>query len=321
MTYALPALRPRRLTGLTWTVFRLHRLTLWTWTGVVLATTGLLLWLYGPGADAAARELARCTGTCEPTNGAYDTYEALYGLTTAVISATPYLAAIFIGGLCTGRQLEQGTAQLTWVQSVSPTRWLATTLAVPAAWFLTGLVPLVVLHRLVWSSGPLPAADHAWHDPDVFAFTGPLPFARVLLGLGAGALAGVLYRKTAAAALAGIPVLLVVGTLGMRYRPSLWPTVTDTGRKALNPPADADVLVHGAVLRGTGERLTNDNACVGTDSAADLHRCTQKFQDFWVTYHPKSHYWPLQLAETSVVLILAALATAVAFRLLKRRTA
>jgi hypothetical protein len=36
--------------------------------------------------------------------------------------------------------------------------------------------------------------------------------------------------------------------------------------------------------------------------------------------HPASHFWPLQLVETGIVLAVAALATAAAFALLRRRT-
>ncbi|WP_234441807.1 hypothetical protein [Streptomyces sp. WM6386] len=38
------------------------------------------------------------------------------------------------------------------------------------------------------------------------------------------------------------------------------------------------------------------------------------------TYHPQSHFWPLHLVETGIVLTVTALATAAAFLLLARRT-
>lgn len=37
--------------------------------------------------------------------------------------------------------------------------------------------------------------------------------------------------------------------------------------------------------------------------------------------HPASHYWPLQLVETGIVLALTALACWACFALLRRRTA
>ncbi|MEQ4610956.1 hypothetical protein ABMX48_33425 [Streptomyces cavourensis] len=38
----------------------------------------------------------------------------------------------------------------------------------------------------------------------------------------------------------------------------------------------------------------------------------------YVHYHPASHYWPLQLVETGILLALAALALFAAFRVLRR---
>ncbi|MCZ7459444.1 hypothetical protein [Streptomyces sp. WMMC940] len=35
--------------------------------------------------------------------------------------------------------------------------------------------------------------------------------------------------------------------------------------------------------------------------------------------HPPSHFWPIQLVETGIVLALAAVATYAAFRVLRRR--
>ncbi|MEU6015011.1 hypothetical protein ABZ826_13465 [Streptomyces sp. NPDC047515] len=42
---------------------------------------------------------------------------------------------------------------------------------------------------------------------------------------------------------------------------------------------------------------------------------------YLVDYHPASHFWPLQLVETGILLALAALAVALAFRVLRRRHA
>ncbi|WP_372343704.1 hypothetical protein [Streptomyces sp. KL116D] len=320
MTQVLPVSRRLRPTGAVWTVLRLHRLALWIWTTAVLAAVVVLLWLYGPGADAAARQLAGCTAQgCEPAGGPYARYRFLFELTGALVTVAPYVAAVFMGSICVGRELERGTAPLLWAQSLTPARWLATTLAVPAAWFVAGTIPVVLLRTVVLDSGPLPRHGLPWHDEDVFTTTGTLPVALVVLGLAVGALAGVLLRTTVTSGIVGTVVLLATGLLSARYRASLWPTVTDTGLKALRPPSDAQVLEHGAVVRGSGERIGNDWACVDADSAADLRHCTAHFKDFWVTYHPSSHYWPSQLTESALTLALAAAAAVVAFRVLRRQ--
>ncbi|BFO22727.1 hypothetical protein SHKM778_91150 [Streptomyces sp. KM77-8] len=37
-------------------------------------------------------------------------------------------------------------------------------------------------------------------------------------------------------------------------------------------------------------------------------------------YHPESHYWPLQLVASGILLVIAVLVTVAAFQLLRRRT-
>ncbi|WP_155058920.1 hypothetical protein [Streptomyces blattellae] len=41
---------------------------------------------------------------------------------------------------------------------------------------------------------------------------------------------------------------------------------------------------------------------------------------YYADYHPASHYWPLQLTATAIVLAVAAAAALAAFRLVRRRT-
>ncbi|NUS28437.1 MAG: ABC transporter permease, partial [Streptomyces sp.] len=42
---------------------------------------------------------------------------------------------------------------------------------------------------------------------------------------------------------------------------------------------------------------------------------------YYAEYHPASHFWPLQLIETGILLAVAAAATIAAFLMLRRRTA
>ncbi|MEV1020551.1 hypothetical protein [Streptomyces sp. NPDC050264] len=319
MTTAALTLPRTRPAGRLRTVLSLHRTALRVWAGYVLLVGGALLWLRGPGAAAARRDEARCAGDmCEVVNGPLSHYSQLTEWTGLLLTVTPFLVAAYAGAVLVGRELERGTAALLWTQSVSPARWLATTLAAPAALIIATLTPLALLNRAAWSASD-DFLGTLWYADDVFVPTGLLPVAYALLGLALGALAGLFTRSTYKSPVLAVAALFAVSTLLGRYRVSLWPTVTDTGQGALRPPADAQVLVHGAVLR-TGERITNNNACTG-EQGADLRRCTAQFRDFWVTYHPSSHYWPLQLAESAAVLTIAGAAVAATFWLLRRRTA
>ena len=215
-----------------------------------------------------------------------------------------------------GRELESGTARLAWTQSVSPARWLAAKLAAPAALLVAGMLVLTLLHRLVFGSDSslretIGAAD--WHQSPAFEANGTLATAYALLGLAVGTLAGLLLRRavpalgTAVLALGALTILL--GDL----RPYLWPVKTLTGEEY---PEWTGMVVDDGALTSTGARVS-DPICVDDARCLAEHDIVGYYRDF----HPASHFWPLQLAETAVVLTLAALAVLLSVRLLNRRVA
>lgn len=314
--------------GLPWTVLRLHRTALLLWGAVLLAVVGVLIWMHAIGADAPAGRSA----CAEPPTGSVpscsaveaihtdDVYAIGIGLVSLALSYLMFPVAAWAGAALIGRELESGTAELAWTQSVTPVRWLTAKLAVPAALLATGTTLIVLLD--VWArrdDNPDLVGD--WYYPDVFVSTGPAAVAYVLAGLAVGALAGLVTRKALPAAGVAFAATLVLYNVIDWYRTSLWPADTVTGPAALHLPRSSQVLEHGVVTT-TGERIGNNLACVDYYDAADIKDCMARsgLTDFWATRHPESHFWPLQFMESGVLLAVAALATAAAFRLLRRRT-
>jgi len=74
--------------------------------------------------------------------------------------------------------------------------------------------------------------------------------------------------------------------------------------------------VESGALTSGGARITQPFCLPDTRCGAE-HHVVAAYRD----YHPASHFWPLQLVETGIVLALAAAAVLAAFRLLRRRTA
>lgn len=116
---------------------------------------------------------------------------------------------------------------------MSPVRWLAAKLAVPAVALLAGTAALTLMFRWVWVSGPDRGVNR-WHS-EYFHAAGSVGPAYVLLALALGALAALLTRRTLPAmglALVGIGLAY---HLGDRVRSSLWPAsevgATDTYAK------------------------------------------------------------------------------------------
>ncbi|MER7683417.1 ABC transporter permease [Streptomyces sp. NPDC097610] len=320
-----PARRPSATRGLVRTVLRLHRPALYIWAGLFVALAVLLLWLYGPGTDAAAaawRAYDRCAKpTCAYDQDAILRYKSYTLYASLALTFLPFLVAAWAGASLIGREMESGTAQLAWTQSVSPARWLAVKLAVPATLVTVGTSVLVVLHRQMWARGQ-GRIDTAkgWTDPFVFHANGPTTVALALSGLAVGALAGTRLRGSLSAL-----VVSVVWTAGVRVAlgfglPYLWPTVRTVTGLTQDGPTSLGITVHTGLLTSTGARLPDPlcGSSHNTECSTLYHRLDAV--SFYTDSHPQSHYWPLQLMATGLVLILTALVLLVAFRLLKRDT-
>ncbi|MGW3652823.1 ABC transporter permease [Streptomyces sp. NPDC000878] len=314
--------RPYRPHGLTWALLRVHRSALWFWLLYVAVATGVLLWTAGPGATAALDELSasgcRDGGMpslgCDTLGPAGNRWDSGVVLGSLLIFFAPFLIAAWAGGSLIGREMEDGTAHLAWTQSVSPARWLAAKLAVPAVLITAGMLLLTVLHRLMWSAGAdLRPGNFNWYDGQIFEPNGTLATAYALLGLALGVLAGLVARRSLPAlgfAFAGLGI--VVQQL-QSLRPHLWPAVTRTSATGFED--DGSLTVGKGSYTSTGARIPDlfcdDKApCVARHDVAGVYR----------DYHPSSHFWPLQLVETGILLALATVAVLIAFALLKRRT-
>ncbi|UIX32904.1 ABC transporter permease [Streptomyces sp. GQFP] len=309
------ARRTRRPHGLPWAMLRLHRSALWFWLLLVALAAGILLWMYWWGADAVAAEYARSgcdeEGTAEAcfySGPAYSRFSVGQSLSGALIGLVPLFTALWAGAALIGRELENGTAQLAWTQSVSPARWLAAKLAVPAALLTAGTILLTLLHRLVWNAhtGLHALGSWEWHENRVYVANGTLATAYALLGLAVGALTGLLVRRSLAALGSTFLAFLTLQYVITSQRPRLWPARTVTSTE--DYPDDIGMLVEQGRMTSTGQRV---------DVIDCYAQCVNHYRD----YHPSSHFWPLQLMETGIVLALVAAATAAAFWLLRRRTA
>ncbi|SCD88836.1 ABC transporter [Streptomyces sp. ScaeMP-e83] len=216
-----------------------------------------------------------------------------------------------------GRELESGTFRMAWAQSVSPARWRAARLVVPAALSVAGVGLLSVVYRWAWTEVSNPNAfGLGWFNDGIFPGIGPVAVGYALVGVTVGALCALLIRRMLLSMAVTTVVLGVVMTGFTQSRWMLWPV----GRLLGNgyPGGNAWITETG-MLTASGEKLLRQD-CPYTVEDPNGVACMKarggvtEFTD----YHPASHFWPLQLVETGILLALAALAVFAAFRVLRR---
>ncbi|QES46036.1 hypothetical protein DEJ49_16725 [Streptomyces venezuelae] len=232
----------------------------------------------------------------------------------------PCLIGAFVAGPIVAKDLESGTYTWAWTQSVTPARWLAARLAVVAALVVSGVVLFTAVQRWAWTTGPeLEYGRAAWYERAMYGSLGTVGIGYALLGLAVGALAGLLLRRVLLAMAAAAAVTLGAVVLLPLARHHLWATETATWAPTY-PQATPNfgLPVERGMLTADGKRLP-ESLCWGPDPKACIaeHHVTGWYSDF----HPSSHFWPLQLVETGILLALAAAVTYAAFRILRRRVA
>ncbi|MER5476618.1 hypothetical protein ABT026_06500 [Streptomyces sp. NPDC002734] len=339
--------------GLPWTVLRLHRWALWLWIAYVCLASGVLLWAWGPAVGELRPLAASCElgGAVQPAcaRGVYaalGNYQEFMDLGFFAILGAPLLVGGWAAAALTARETETGTAGLAWTQSVSPARWLTTKLALPAVAVTAGMALLLALYRLAYLEGvelfiEIRKWTPSWWNENLLTAMGVVMLPRVLCAVAVGVLLGLLLKRTLASLGTGL-LLIAASTFAVTVgRHAFWPTLVRHGRERTG---ESPYLSHtgsewqistGAVTQSgemTGE--AGERAGYGCMEAGyrESHRgfdtdafyaCLKDkgYTDVWIAYHPKSHYWPLQLVESGVWLAVAALAVFLSYRLLRNRTA
>ncbi|MER5614682.1 ABC transporter permease [Streptomyces sp. NPDC002215] len=300
-------------------VVRQHRRALWAAGALLLLGTGtvptLRIWIANSDELCADGDTTTCGDDFYLPSYARTTAETFLADGGTVMVLLGLLVGVFVAGPLIARELESGTFRLAWAQSASPAQWLAARLAVPAALAVTGTTVLALAYG--WGRSYLLQNPNTyglgWYESGVYPALGPAGVAFALLAVAVGALCAVLVRRTVLAM--GVTVVLL-GTIALglgRGRHALWPTLRAVG----NWP-DGAWYVDPGMLTASGEAIYRKDCLAAAEGATACMRDRGGVTEF-ADYHPASHFWPLQLVETGILLALAALAVAVAFRVLRRR--
>jgi hypothetical protein len=217
--------------------------------------------------------------------------------------AIPGLLGAVVGAPLLGRELEQGTWQLAWSQTVPRTRWLITKLALVTG----GLVVFGVATTAVmtWFHAPLDRVSNRLLVTSS-NFEGLTFTCSLLCGFGLAVLAGLLLRNTIGA--------MVVGYLAWEA-PNLVVLLLN-GPIKVPPAATTRIPCH----VGCPGASTNSVPPV-TGHLGDLVlSVTRSGNELVVSYLPASRFWTTQLIGAGLFLVIAAAALTAAIWLLHRRT-
>lgn len=259
--------------------------------------------------------------------------------------AVPALLGMFLGAPLVAREIETGTGQFAWTQSVTRRRWLA----VKVGWLLLAALAWggAVGALVTWWSGPKNAAYLNAFSPGTFDVQGIMPAAYSLFAMALGITAGTLIRRVLPAlgvtlfGYFGIRLIFmgwirqhymtpvtVTYSIAQNYLPSgaIWqlgqgfsgpngPVPMAAGNNAMivGNGFPASAVPAACVTRGPlgGELLGPQTlACLAK------HGYTQ-----YLTYQPADRYWPFQFIEAGIFVALTAAALGTTIWLLHRRAA
>ncbi len=325
---------------MTWVTWRQYRYqgalaaALLAVLAVVLLATGL------HAAHVWHSALTGCArnGTCASLAGSGLSLSSPTFLTLVVAtSAVPLLPGLFWGAPMVASELEAGTHQFAWTQSITRRRWLA----VRAGWLLLAAAVLAgaVSAVVTWWSGPDNALHAGAFQANRFDITGIVPVGYTVFAMALGICAGALLRRT----LPAVAVTLAAFT-GLRALTALWlrlhyMTPVTVYYKLTAPfiPTGSYLGIAQGIIGPDGQTAVLNDGVPSYDGvaipAACLHAAATPNPQAplpclaahgyrgYVTFQPASRFWAFQGIEAGIFVVLAAILLGVTFWVLKRRDA
>jgi hypothetical protein len=326
---------------MTWLTWRQHRAQFYVAAALLAALAVLLLITGLQMASQYHSALAACAAnhSCANLGSTLFLGSHAVGFLVIMTLGAPALVGLFWGAPLVAAELETGTSQFAWMQSVTRKRWLA----VKAGWMLLAAMIWggVISALVTWWSGPDNALQLDQFKPGRFDIMGIVPVAYALFAMALGICAGALLRRTLpalAVTLAGFIAVRAAVTLWLRPHYTSAITVTHSVLTGYTPAGSYWQLGQG-VLDAHGHLVPAPNgaeayniplgylpascASVSKGVAGIAPSCRNALTSFqaFITYQPADRYWAFQGIETGIFVLLAAILLTVTAVVLLRRDA
>ena len=294
-----------------WVTWRQHRPQAMTALGALVVVAVYALFL---GRWTRSTFDSDAIGTCLARSGGADCGAAITSFLhhmqsgagmplNIVLLVIPGLLGATVGAPLLGQELERGTWQLAWTQTVPRTRWLVAKLGL----IIAGLVVYgaAVTSVVAWSLSPLDQFSVRTQPPP-FVGEGVALTCSLLCAFGLALFAGLLLRNTIGAMVAGyVAWELCVGIALLMTGPLQPFSVTKT------------IPCAGAACAAAS---TNSVPPVTGNFGDLVNSVTQVGDHLVVNYVPASSFWPLQFVVGGIFLAAGLAAAGAAVWLLRRRT-
>jgi hypothetical protein len=225
----------------------------------------------------------------------------------------PLIAAVLLA-LPIVAEIENGSYRLAWTQSITRRHWTSSKLGLLT---LSGLAFAAIFALAFhWWSSPTDQLIGRL-DSDDYDFRGTVPVAHILFAIGLMLAIGTVLKRP-------VPTIAITSVLYIAIR---LPFMLWVRERLVSP--ETETLPINAPIQETenwqldwffqdaaGNKLSENqffDLCVGPSTAAagragTVEQCVAEHGLVQaVSFHPPSHYWPLQLIETAIFLGAAAL--------------
>ena len=326
---------------MTWLVWRQHRHQALFATAalaafaIVLLITGLQI------ASQYHSALVSCTAskTCALLPGTLLLSAGPVAFLVTLTLAVPAVLGVFWGAPLVAREIETGTSQFAWMQSITRRHWLT----VKTGWILLAAAACggAVSALVTWWSGPENALKQQNFLPGPFDTQRIVPVSYALFAVALGLAAGTLVRRTLPALAITLGVFTALRLAITDYiRPHYMTAITTTFSIAhpdFTPAGSYWQLARGIIGPNGQEYPGRIGNMAGlqvthTPSACSAFMFNGKLSDMiscmaahgyrgFSTYQPASRYWAFQGIETGIFVLLAAALIAMTAIVLLRRDA